>query len=150
MSVELQEIDTVVAIGVATGAATGAAESHLKEPYPTGGEVSAMTLITDVRAIRQRLDGVEVALRGLGVRMEELTPGPAASADGAGSRAASAPPGSLEELRKALTGDLQADLHKNAKQSTLFTGVMLLVMLSGLGGLGWMVHQLSQLVKQLE
>jgi len=136
----------MAATGAPTGAATGAAESHFEEPYPTGGEVSAMTLIADVRAIRQRLDGVEVALRGLGLRMEELTPATGSTA----SSAASAPPGSLEELRHALTGDLQADLRKNAKQSTLFTGIMLLVMLSGLGGLGWMVHQVSQLVKQLE
>lgn len=106
--------------------------------YPSGGEVSAMTLISDVRAIRQRLDSVEVALRGLGTRMEELKPG-AVSEGGAAAPA----PGSLDELRKALTGDLQADLHKNAKRSTMLMGVILLVMLAGLGGLGWMLHQLE-------
>ena len=114
--------------------------------YTSGGEVSAMTLIEDVRAIRQRLDGIEVALRGLGGRIDELS---AAKTDG-GAAPAAAPVGSLDELRKALVGDLQADLSKNAKRSTMIMGAIFLTMLLGLGGLGWMVRQLSQAVAGLE
>ncbi len=128
MTVEAQELETEAVLP------DSADESAVT--YPAGGEVSAMTLIQDVRAIRQRLDGVEVALRALGVQMEELTPT-------AASPGAAAPVGSLDELRKALTGDLQADLQKNAKRSTLLLGLMFLVMLMGLGGLAWMIRQLE-------
>lgn len=108
--------------------------------YATGGEVSAMTLIEDVRAIRQRLDGVEVALRGLSVRLEEITP--STGSPGSGGNPAE-PVGSLDELRKALLGDLQTDLRKNAQRSSILMGLMLLVTMGGLGYLGWMLRQLE-------
>ena len=105
--------------------------------YPTGGEISALTLIQDVRAIRQRLDGIEVAIRNVGAQVEELP--------SAGSASPAAPPvGSLDELRTALLGDLQADLGKNAKRATMMMGALLLTVILGLGGVGWLVHQLSK------
>lgn len=132
MTVEAQELETEVANSERDSELAGGG-------YPTGGEVSALTLIQDVRAIRQRLDGIEVAIRNVGVRIEEL-PGAAAGSAGA----AAAPVGSLDELRKALLGDLQADLGKNAKRATMMMGALLLTMLLGLGGVGWLVHQLSK------
>lgn len=117
-------------------------ETELPEPpagYPMGGEVSALTLIQDVRAIRQRLDGIEVAMRNLGVRLEEL---PGASPEASAAERA-APVGSLDELRKALLGDLQTDLRANAKRTSLLMGVLLLSLLLGLGSLGWMIHHLE-------
>ena len=128
MPVEAQELETEETISEDAGGG-----------YPTGGEVSALTLIQDVRAIRQRLDGIEVAIRNVGVQIEEL---PGAQAGSAG--AAAAPVGSLDELRKALLGDLQAGLGKNAKRATMMMGALLLTMLLGLGGVGWLVHQLSK------
>ena len=131
MTVDAPELETEVTnSGRDTESAGGA--------YPTGGEVSALTLIQDVRAIRQRLDGIEVAIRNVGVQIEEL-PGAAA-----GSAVAAAPVGSLDELRKALLGDLQADLGKNAKRATIMMGALLITMLLGLGGVGWLVRQLSK------
>ena len=126
MTVEAQELETPINIEPDSEPAGGG--------YPTGGEVSALTLIQDVRAIRQRLDGIEVAIRNVGVQIDELP--------GAGS--AAAPVGSLDELRTALVGDLQADLGKNAKRATTMMGALFLTMLLGLGGLGWLVHQLSK------
>lgn len=96
-----------------------------------------MTLIEDVRAIRQRLDGIEVALRLVGTQMEAL---PTAAS---GDAPAAAPVGSLEELRKALLGDLQTDLRKTAKGIKMLMGVILMMTLSGLGGIAWMLHQLE-------
>ncbi|MBY0502841.1 MAG: hypothetical protein K2X03_02960 [Bryobacteraceae bacterium] len=112
-----------------------AQEPEISEPvpYPTGGAVSAMTLIEDVRAIRQRLDGVEVALRSLSQQMEN----PAAS----GNPAPAA--GSVEELRKALLGDLQADLRRSAKRTNLLMLTMLIAILAGLGGVAWMIRQIE-------
>ena len=132
MTVEAQELETEVANTERDSEPAGGG-------YPTGGEVSALTLIQDVRAIRQRLDGIEVAIRNVGVRIEEL-PGAAAGSTGA----TAAPVGSLDELRKALLGDLQTDLGKNAKRATMMMGALLLTMLLGLGGVGWLVHQLSK------
>ena len=131
MTVEAQELETPINIEPDSEPAGGG--------YPTGGEVSALTLIQDVRAIRQRLDGIEVAIRNVGVRIDEL---PGAASAGGGS--AAAPVGSLDELRKALVGDLQADLGKNAKRAAMMMGALFLTMLLGLGGLGWLVHQLSK------
>ena len=131
MTVEAQELETQINTEPDSESAGGG--------YPTGGEVSALTLIQDVRAIRQRLDGIEVAIRNVGVRIDEL---PGAASAGGGS--AAAPVGSLDELRKALVGDLQVDLGKNAKRATMMTGALFLTMLLGLGGLGWLVHQLSK------
>ncbi len=131
MTVEAQELETQINTEQDSEPAGGG--------YPTGGEVSALTLIQDVRAIRQRLDGIEVAIRNVGVQLEEL---PGAASASAGS--AAAPVGSLDELRKALLGDLQADLGKNAKRATMMMGALFLTMLLGLGGLGWLVHQLSK------
>ena len=142
MTVEAPDLETEERISN-VGRDVGSDEAA-RGGYTTGGEVSALTLIEDVRAIRQRLDGIEVALRGLGGRIEELSPG---KAEGAAS---DAPPGSLEELRKALLGDLQTDLRHNAKRSTLLMGAMFLTMLLGLGGLGWMVRQMSVAVAALE
>lgn len=132
MTVEAPELETEATDTARDSESAGGA-------YPTGGEVSALTLIQDVRAIRQRLDGIEVAIRNVGVQIEEL-PGSAAGSTGA----AAAPVGSLDELRKALLGDLQADLGKNAKRATMMMGALLLTMLLGLGGVGWLVHQLSK------
>ena len=122
-------------------------ETEVKDPeqdceqggggYPTGGEVSALTLIQDVRAIRQRLDGIQVAIRNMGVQIDELPSAGSASP-------AAAPVGSLEELRTALLGDLQADLRKNAKRATIMMGALLLTLILGLAGVGWLVHQLSK------
>lgn len=129
MTVEAEELQTEeTALPAKSGYPTGAT---------TGGEVSAMTLIEDVRAIRQRLDGIEVALRQLGTQME------AWPAVGSGDAPAIAPVGSLDELRKALLGDLQADLRKSAKGIKILMGVILLMTLSGLGGIAWMLHQLE-------
>ena len=108
------------------------------DKYPAGGEVSAITLIQDVRAIRQRLDGVEMALRRLGTRMEELSPGPKGSVVAAGPSA-----DSLEELRNALLADLQTGLHQHTKRGNLMMGAILLTVLVGLGSLGWMIHRLE-------
>jgi hypothetical protein len=115
---------------------------HGVNAYPTGGEVSALTLIEDVRAIRLRLDAIEVSLRGLGLQMEQLPAGGTALSN-EGSKTGAAPVESLDELRKALLGDLQTDMRKQAGRMKLLLGVMLLTTLMGLGGLGWMVHQLE-------
>lgn len=130
MTVEAQELETEVKDPEQDSERGGGG-------YPTGGEVSALTLIQDVRAIRQRLDGIEVAIRNMGVQIEELPSAGSASP-------AAAPVGSLEELRTALLGDLQADLRKNAKRATMMMGGLLLTLILGLGGVGWLVHQLSK------
>ncbi len=101
-----------------------------------------MTLIEDVRAIRQRLDGIEVALRQLGAQMDAM-PTAGLGNPGSGDAPAVAPVGSLDELRKALIGDLQTDLRKSAKGIKILMAVILLLTLSGLGGIAWMLHQLE-------
>ena len=93
----------------------------------SGGEVSALTLIEDVRAIRQRLDGVEVALRSLDQRLEQLPGGESKPSDGAAGA-----PG---------TGDLPAQLQGQIKTLKMMLAGLGLVTLAGMAGLGWMLHQ---------
>jgi hypothetical protein len=106
-------------------------------PYSIGGEVSAITLIQDVRAIRQRMDSIETALRRLGVRLEELTPLPA-EVNLPGPTA-----DSLDVLRNALLLDVQTRMRKHEARVNLLMGTILLTVLVGIGGLGWMVHRLG-------
>jgi hypothetical protein len=105
--------------------------------YPRGGEVSALTLLEDVQAIRVRLEGIEVSMRQLGLRMEELRPSPNDSA------LVPAAVGSMDELRKALLADLPADLLKQAGRMRLLLVAMFVTLLAGLGGLGWMLRQIE-------
>jgi len=105
--------------------------------YPRGGEVSALTLLEDVKAIRLRMDSIEVAMRQIALRIEELRPSSTDSALGP------AAVGSMEELKKALIADMHGDLLKQTGRMKLLMMVMLCAMLGGLGGLGWMLHQIE-------
>jgi hypothetical protein len=84
------------------------------------------------------MDGVELALRRLGARMDELSPGPEG-----GAVAASPSADALEGLRNALLADLQSGLHKHTGRVNLMMSAILLTVLVGLGSLGWMVHRLE-------
>ena len=109
-------------------------ESAPAPRYSAGGEVSALTLMQDVRAVGQRLDAMEATLRRVMARLEELS---------LPTGALGPAPDSMEALRASMLLELQSGLERQAKRASVTLSLLLMAVLVGVGVLGWMVHRLQ-------